>query len=411
MKNSIDILIFVHGKIMKILSLIFLLGAISMQNAQSKILRVLHYNIKELDSYKIQHNDPQLAYVQKVMNTKSFDLLSINEVQYDIKNVPSKKFKTTGRNLQKIKKLLNLKHLPFESFHPANTGEMARTKPDGTYYIDPNSPEARTFADQLNFGVMPGQYSTGAMSKYPIVKEVIIKDLLWKEFNPALDLSPFKTAEGESFPDDMKLFDKNFSDITLKIDNKEVHIILLHTVPSYHFGNTKSINMYRNAQQLKFLEWYLTGNTDFKVNLERIKPLKKTDRFLAMGDFNVGFNAENSQGATVLNRLFNKTSPWIKPDKMNFTNESSHFGPNPTRLMLDYIITSKNIKSVQGEIMHPNFERDELGCEDANEAKKDNFKIVEYTSDNKTCRVAIHQDYFHFKKASDHYPLYGEFEI
>jgi len=389
---------------------------ISTSNATT--LKVLHYNIKELDSQKIKQNDAQLAFVQKILNKKSIDILSLNEIQYDQENIPDSSYKTNGRNIEKLRKLFNLPHLTSISFHPANTGENAKTKEDGTYFINPNSPQAREYADQLNFGTMPGQYSTAGLFRYKVIKEKIIKDLSWKSFNPTADFSKFKMANGDPFPDDMKLFDKNFSDISLDVEGKVVHIILLHTVPSYHFGNKFSINMYRNAEQLKFLEWYLTGNTDRKIQLKDITPLKKTDSFIAMGDFNVDVKDSNALGGIVLQRLFGKLKPWIPIKKMSFTNSGSTFNPNNNKLLLDYIITSKNIKVIHGEIMHPDFEWTDLGC--ATQADNDNkiqdkkskdYIKVDYQNNNQTCYAYILKDYYYYIKASDHYPLYGEFEI
>tara|TARA_Y100000768_G_scaffold385945_1_gene373200 strand:- start:22156 stop:23316 length:1161 start_codon:yes stop_codon:yes gene_type:complete len=386
-----------------------------MAGLNASTIKLLHYNIKELDSAKIQSKHEQLFFVQKVTQQKDFNLFSINELQYDLINIPNESFKSKGENLKKLLSFLELKHLSHTSFHPANTGENAKTKADGTYYTHSDSPQAREHADQLNFGVMPGQYSSGGASQFPIVKEVIIKDLLWRDFNPAINFDSYATPDGASIPKDMKLFDKNFSDITLDVDGKKLHFILLHTVPSYHFGNKKSINDKRNADQLRFLEWYLTGNTDFEVKLQDYQPLNTTDRFIAVGDFNVAFNDKDSEGSSIMKRILNKTKPWIPLKEMNYTNESSHFAPRPMRLMLDYIVTSKNIKHLKGEIMLPKMKRIELGCKQAAKSKikeqVKEYKKVSYQKDNQNCQVLIPEMYYNYKMASDHYPLYGEFEL
>lgn len=401
---------------MKFLSL---LACLFLTTAYAQKIKVLHYNIKELDSKKIKTNDSQIGFVKKVLKKYQFDVISLNEIQYDYKNIPNTEYMTTGKNVSKLLRLLERSHLKFQSFHPANTGKNAKTKPDGTYYNSPNSNDARSHADQINFGVMPGQYSSAGASIHKIKNELIITDLKWKDFNPKLNLSKFKTAAGKSFPKDMKLFDKNFSDITLEIDGKEVHVILLHTVPSYHFGNKHSINMFRNAQQLKFLEWYLTGKTDFNVGKMKIKPLKKESYFIAMGDFNVAYNAKGTQkdGADTLKRIFKKANTWIKPNLMTYTNESSGYKLNPARLLLDYIVSSKNIKSSKARIILPKMKRYELGCEGSNIKTqrqlniKSKFYKVEYKKGKKTCYALINPEYYYFKQASDHFPLYGEFEL
>ncbi len=379
--------------------------------AATNPIKMLHYNIKELDSTKIAlGNTRQLIAVKNILAKYDFDILSLNEVQYDFKNIPSPYYLTNGKNIKKLMSLWGLNNFQGTSFYPANTGKNAKPKVDGTYYVVPNSAMAREHADPLNFGTMPGQYSTGAVFKHKVVTEKIITDLKWKDFNPAADFSTYKTANGDSFPNDMLLFDKNFSDLTIEHDGKMVHIILLHTVPSYHFGNPHSINDYRNAEQLRFLEWYTTGATDYPVTIKGTAPLKKNTYFITMGDLNVGVNDTSSEGSQVLKSIFAKTNTWLPISEMNFTNEGGGFGPKPLRLMLDYIFASKNITPQNGKIIHPDFKRVELGCEPSMPNKSGAELITkEYKNEDNTCKVNVTKEYVDFKLASDHYPLYGEF--
>jgi endonuclease/exonuclease/phosphatase family metal-dependent hydrolase len=173
------------------------------------------------------------------------------------------------------------------------------------------------------------------------------------------------------------------------------------------------MNYKRNAGQLRFLEWYITGSTDFKVKLKNIKTLNVNDYFIAMGDFNVLLHAKN-EGATVLNRILNKTNPWIDKSSMTFTNEAQNFSKNPKRLMLDYIATSRSITPLNGRIHHPQFDRNELGCESKKlipQNNKNDMIEVKYLHNETRCSVLVKKKYKQLKEASDHYPLYGEFEI
>ena len=74
--------------------------------------------------------------------------------------------------------------------------------------------------------------------------------------------SQFTGGDGLPLRSDITLFDKNFTHVILDVEGKDLHVILLHSVPAYHFGNKKSPNYARNADQLRFLEWFLTGKTD-----------------------------------------------------------------------------------------------------------------------------------------------------
>lgn len=369
---------------------------------------VLHFNIKELDSHKIDSkNNEQIKAVKKVVKNLTPDFISLNEIQYDYPNIPNSNHKTEGKNVSKLAKMIGWNDYSHQSFHPANTGKNAKKKADGTYHLNASTREARADADQVNFGVFPGQYSTAGLSKFEILEETIITDLKWKDFNPDLDLSGYKQADGSPLPNDMELFDKNFTDLKVKIEDKEVHIILLHTVPSFGFGNPHSVNDFRNAEQLRFLQWYLTGKTNYKVSLKNINPLPKDSYFLAMGDLNVSIYDKESEGQMVLLNTMKTARSWFKTQENSFTNESGHYGKKPLRLLLDYILVSSNIKIEKAEIMLPkDMSREELGCN-----REQPRGAQSYRDGPRTCYVKVSKEYETFKKASDHYPLYGEFSF
>lgn len=388
---------------------ILLLITFLVTSCEAKNIKIIHYNIKELSSPKLSKENLQIKEVKAVLKDYEPDLLFINELQYDIPGSPNNNYMSEGINLDNLKNLLGLKNR-YISFYPANTGKKAKKNSNGEYYADPNTPGARELADQVNFGTIPHQYSSGLISKYPIVQENVITDLKWKDFNRNIDLSKFKAADGNELPRDMELFDKNFLDVTIDIKGKEIHVIVLHTVPAYHFGNKNSPNYFRNRDQLRFLEWYLTGKTDIDVDLINIKPINN-ETFIAAGDWNVDPKSDNP-GAEILKSLLKKTNPWISLEDMTFTNEGSGYGPKPFRLMLDYMVSSKNINFKTGKIMHPSFERKELGCsKDIKQQKDKNFIIKSYREDGKKCQVLIHKSYQTYKNASDHYPIYGEVSI
>jgi hypothetical protein len=383
-----------------------------MSYSHANPLKILHYNIKELSSSKIKNGHDQLRAVKEVLKPYQFDILSLNEIQYDLPNVPSKEFTSTGQNLLKLQKQLLGPEQYSYVFAPANTGQNAKRNNNGVYFENPNTPIARDHADQVNFGTMPAQYSTGALINRKVLKYNIINKLKWLDFNPKIDFSSYKLANGENIPNEIELFDKNFTDFTIEHDGKVVHILLLHTVPSYHFGNKFSINDKRNADQLRFLEWYTTGKTDFPVNIQGVSPLPKNSYYIIMGDLNVSVFDEESEGKLVLENIFSKTNPWMKLSEKDYTNEASHFGPKPHRLLLDYIIASTNIKSINGKIIRPTDSRINLGClpkKDSDKNKKNDMIEATYIENGKECSALISRNDYNLKIASDHFPLYGEF--
>jgi hypothetical protein len=68
-------------------------------------IKLVHFNIQEFDTVKIQEQKTSLAQVEAVkfiLNTLQPDILSLNEIQYDLPDVPNKNYVSTGQNLQII---------------------------------------------------------------------------------------------------------------------------------------------------------------------------------------------------------------------------------------------------------------------------------------------------------------------
>lgn len=389
------------------------MSSITSCSAKEADFSLFHYNIKELDSSKLHPDNLQILALKEVLKNEKFDILSINEIQYDLPSVPNPEHQTKGENLNKLATLLGLSDLKASVFYPANTGKNAKTKPDGTYYTLPWEAGARESADQVNFGIFPGQYSTGALFKFKKEQVKVYTDIAWKLVNPDIALDSFQDANGNDYPKDMSLFDKNFTDVTLNIKGKQVHLILFHAVPSFNFGNAKGLNIERNRDQMRFLQWYLTGKTDIEIAIPGVEPLAKDDYFVAVGDWNIDPNKKDSVASGIIRDLFKELTPWVALDKLSFTSESSHFGPDPYRFMLDYIVASKNIEIVSGEIIHPEMKREELGCDNKEQDfhPTDDMIVIEYRNGRKECKALINTDYYNFKTASDHYPLRAKFRF
>ncbi len=371
---------------------IFIGASCASNDRRDDEIHLVHWNIKELDTAKLSKKNDQLTSVKNILEKLDFDAISVNEIQYDLPN---------GKNLEKLLGQLKEDTSEFAfSFTQANTGNKAK-KVNGKYSKD------RKNADQVNYGLFPGQYSTGFASKHPIKEEIIVKDLQWKEFNPAADFSKFRDGGGKKLPKEMQLFDKSFTHLVIEVADKEVHIILLHTVPSYHFGNRQTPNYERNRDQLRFLEWYVTGATNFNVKLPKkyahLKPIHKEDRVIIMGDFNTSIYM-NNPGSVVLRRLFNHLSPWLK--NPGPTNERQTFAGNRNPLTLDYI-AYRGLKLMDSGIYNPEtlVNKGNVFCTPPSELPK---YMVKGLDKRVTC---IDDDAIELKKASDHFPIWATFRL
>ncbi len=379
--------------------------------ASAKSFKVVHYNIKELDSTKVigakLGKNEQVKQALEVIKELGPDILSINELQYDYPGVPTNNFHTTGSNLKVLGELLNINFNT--SFNPANTGLNSKPNEHGVYILKPTQEERLKYADQINFGLFPAQYSVGALFKFKKVKEVVISDLKWTDFNTNRDPSIYSDGAGNPLPKDIQLFDKNFTDVTLEIYGRKVHLILLHTVPAFNFGNDNSPNYVRNLDQLEFLKWYLSGKTKVKMGEVNIKPLAKNSTFIAMGDWNVDPKSTNP-GASVITELGEKFNYWIK--EHTITYRGSSFAPNGWQSQLDYILLSKDLKTLKSGVFNPAENRVELGCDKPfSKNLNDKQVLVEYSKNKKTCQVLVSKDAWRARTASDHLAIWAEIEF
>ncbi len=394
---------------MKAILFLSLLLMTSCMKETTKI-NIFHYNIKELDSLKLRDpSNKQIAAVKEIVSKFEFDIFSVNEIQYDLPMVPNKSLTTTGQNIKILAKNLGLSDFN-AVFYPANTGMKASRGPHGNYVEDFKSKGARQFADPVNFGLFPGQYSTAALIKnnIKILDSKNIQTIEWKEFNPSIDLNKYTDGNGAPLPQSTKLFDKNFTDIIAEKDGFKFHIILLHTVPAFHFGNKKSPNYDRNADQLRFLEWYLTQETSFKVEDIEIEPLAKDTPYIAIGDWNTELLNKTNPGSAVLRSLKEKSQFWMK-EPLPVSNEGHSFTPKRLKLQLDYIAVSNHFNVLDSGVYRPEENRKELGCDKVSSG--DNIRSYTIKESDKTCFASFNEDFLTTKQASDHFPVWANLEV
>ena len=337
-------------------------------------LLFVQYNTQELDQRKIE--DPtkeQLKAIRAVLDgiesfyQKKIDILSLQEVSLFKKE-----------NIAHIQSELQLGGY-HHFFHPAKTGVNALKKQDGSYHTDPQDVAAREASDPVNFGIFPHQYSSGIFyqkgpNQLTLLKTEVIDDVKWKEFNPSINLDQFRDHRGDYLNDDIPLFDKGLIIYTFQYHEKLFQLIQVHTTPAFHFHQEKTMNYQRNFDQLRFLEWILTGETDLIPQLkDKIATPNLKLPLVACGDWNVDFRQvddKRKKGAKVIKRILERFQTF-KDDPHLY----SLVGKNQDKLLIDYIICSKEEMLQDIQIINPSHKN--LG--------------VELTS--------------HLKCASDHFPL------
>lgn len=376
---------------------------LSLSCLSRETIKVVHYNIKELDSTKIQAGlrgeSKQLQAAKNILKQFQPDILSINEVQYDYPNIPNSSYSSQGKNPEYLAKIFGIEYKSTAMF-PANTGKNSKPK-NGQYILKPTQEERVKYADLVNFGMFPGQYSMVGIFKYPVLRRKNIDSLPWIVFNSRIEPSDFSDAAGNSLPRTMPLFDKNFVDVTLDVNGEELHIILFHTVPAFGFGNPNTPNFERNKDQIKFLNWYLSASKP----KWGIRPLGKGKTFIAMGDWNVDPES-NNPGAEEIKKLLKKFKPFIK--EKTITYRGSSFKEGGFTAQLDYMIFSRNIKIKSSSVYDPESKYQDVGCGNYTGEVPENMVLVDRS---KTCKALVSKEYYELLTGSDHLPLYAEIEI
>lgn len=426
-------------------------------NQLKSILRFVHFNIKELTTAKLTDNsNEQVDSATTTISGLNPDFLSLNEIQYDLPSIPTieQPDDSTGMNVSRIiEKIVMNRELELPNwgytFEEANTGRNAIKRDGVNYFEDPNDETARKYyADQFNFGVFPGEYSTGFASKFPIVKKNVFADIPWKTWNHEIDLKQFTLPNGDPLPENPELFDKNFNHSVVSVDGVMINFITFHTVPSHNFRSETSPNYLRNRDQLEFLKWYLTGecNKDiYNCDSLGISPLPKNALFIAVGDLNVDINS-NNPGAEVLKSLYKHPAiqnwaprnwdPKFKSKNITFLSDAFDkidLGETSLQQQLDYFLISKHFNIVGGEVFVPQSEFREYGCFDNPDQAQDKYEevIIELASQEKPhtvevvsrwvklfagkkelfCVISTTKAFSDFRKGSDHLPIYVDLEV
>ncbi|MDQ3235330.1 MAG: hypothetical protein M3Q07_26260 [Pseudobdellovibrionaceae bacterium] len=295
------------------------------KDAQS-VHRYVHWNIKEIDSTKIDAFEKSVAgepsqdrnaaskalqvkAALQVLNELKPEFLSLNEIQYDVDKMETP-IATASCDFSQVvaeRRRLNIvqnddfilsrlqKTGTWDStFCPANTGALAqrdgdRFLSDRPFDSDPDFARKDALMDKVNFGWTPGQYSTVFASSTPIKARFVNAAVTWTEWNPELDITGFDLGfsninyRDSSLTDDMiqsmaravnlegdrykkyPLFDKNFNVSWVQVDGRDLAMVTFHTVPAFGFdreGKSVNPNPQRNKAQLEFLEWYILGQCE-----------------------------------------------------------------------------------------------------------------------------------------------------
>jgi hypothetical protein len=331
---------------------------------QTPKLRIAQFNIRELTTAKLlDAGHRQVNAAVEVITRFDADILSINEIQYDLVNVPvaglpgatqvalgavavdGAPAKNAARLADRIAAAdgeLDYKHT---AMFLGNSG-FAYTGDTGGHA------ELAT----RGFGEFPGRFNSALLSRYPIIKSGVraIHDYRWRDL-PGNRIAEIEATLGIAIPDDFPLFEKALFVVPVDVDGDVIYFVLAHPVSS----GFSAMNPYRNHDELRAIALFLSGE------LPGVEPLPAGAHFVVVGDLNA--DPEDGDGdragiATLVDHplvdahfpIGRGGSAGTHPERNTFLSgcgrETGPIVTNPAsklQLQLDYLLTSATLGEVQ----------------------------------------------------------------
>jgi hypothetical protein len=230
--------------------------------------------------------------------------------------------------------------------------------------------------DALGFGFFEGQFGMAVFSMYPIGDVRTFQNFLWKDMPGAL--LPVDPATGEDWysPEELEvlpLSSKSHWDLELEIGNKEVHFLVSHPTPPV-FDGPEDRNGTRNYDEIRFWADYVhPGRSKYIYDDNGISGgIDRGEPFVIAGDQNSDPNDGDSIPGAIqqlvdhprINSRFVPTSTggvWATETQggVNLDHisdpaaDTADFNEPPGNLRADYVLPSKQLRIVDGEVFWP----------------------------------------------------------
>jgi hypothetical protein len=259
-------------------------GGVGGGGTTPQTLTVAQFNLREFSTDKlIDPADEQASAAAEVIARFKPDIISINELQFDIQGLPTASMPgapsgTTYGN--------------FNGNGDDNTKRLA----DRIAAIDPEATYSNTLltignsgfyweGDDLGldwyilrgWGEWRGRHNTGILSRYPILYDQVrvITDVAWDSL-PENNIALMKSETGIDVPPGFPVFEKSLNVVPVQVGEQVIYVVLLHPVaPAFD-----PINVYRNSDELRALAMFLDGT------LPGVEPLPEGAKFFVVGDLN-----------------------------------------------------------------------------------------------------------------------------
>jgi 3-phytase len=224
--------------------------------------------------------------------------------------------------------------------------------------------------EMRGFGEWNGRFNLGLISRHEILADEvrIVHDYPWHQV-PGNSIATIESELGIAIPDDFPIFEKALHVVPVKLDTGAViHFVLAHPVSS----GFNAMNPYRNRDEIHAISLFLSGE------LPGIDPLPEDAHFVVVGDLNADPEDGDGDGTVLRDELIGHPrvtahfpvgdggTEGEHPERNTFLSGCGRdTGPivtNPgsrLQLQLDYLLTSSTLGEVQASgIFWPDYETD-----------------------------------------------------
>jgi hypothetical protein len=251
--------------------------------AAPQTVRIGQFNLREMQSAKLMDAaDEQATAAAAVLARFAPDIVSINELQFDMQGYPSAVSPGApantphgGFNVAGAENARRLADRVAAAGGPTYSDTLLTVGNSGYYW------EGDTLGLDWyilrGWGEFPGRFNTAVLSRFPIlVDEVrVISDIAWEDI-PDNKIAQMKAEIGLDVPPGFPVFEKSLNIVPVQVGASKLYLVLLHPVtPAYD-----PINPYRNHDELRALRLFLDGE------LAGVEPLPAGAKFMIIGDLN-----------------------------------------------------------------------------------------------------------------------------
>jgi hypothetical protein len=331
------------------------------------LIRFATFNVEDLRTKATQDkngSDPHVKAVAEIIQRVNPDVLSLNEIAFDIPRVEGASSRGANarafvENYLKVpqKQELSGSEYSYLYFEQGNTGIPSGMDLD-------NDGKQDGPGDAFGYGYFEGQYSMALLSKFPIDKANLraFQKFLWKDMPNNLIPSGFYSAEELEV---LRLSSKSHWDVPINIRGTIVHVLMAHPTPP-SFDGPEDRNGRRNHDEIKLLADYIS-NRSYLIDDNGIKGgLPPRSNFVVMGDMNADpRDGESIPGA--IQQLIEhpliklETSPKSQggidhadPNHLNPPEyDTAGWGYPPGNLQVDYVLPSKELTVVNSGVFWP----------------------------------------------------------